>query len=94
MTGWTPDRRDLRESGEGIAARDRLLAREARYSRWDGSQSVPDLEADEILDALADDVRTGGDMGSARRRRVGRGACSGGQPVIPGRPCPPVRGPC
>jgi len=77
MTGWTPDRRDLRESGEGIAARDRLLAREARYSRWDGSQSVPDLEADEILDALADDVMAEGDMAAALRRLIERGWRSG-----------------
>ena len=77
MTGWTPDRRHLRESGEGIAARDRLLAREARYSRWDGSQSVPDLEADEILDALADDVMAEGDMAAALRRLIERGWRSG-----------------
>jgi len=24
-----------------------------RYSRWDGSQSVPDLDADEILSAIS-----------------------------------------
>jgi uncharacterized protein with von Willebrand factor type A (vWA) domain len=73
MTGWTPDRRHLREAGEGIAARERLLAREARYSRWDGSQSVPDLEADEILDALADDVMAEGDVEAALRRLIERG---------------------
>ena len=73
MTGWTPDRRDLRERGEGIAARERLLAREARYSRWDGSQAVPDLDADEILDELADDVMAEGDLGSALRRLMERG---------------------
>ena len=73
MTGWTPDRRDLRERGEGIAARERLLAREARYSRWDGSQAMPDLDADEILDELADDVMAEGDLGSALRRLMERG---------------------
>ena len=73
MTGWTPDRRDLRERGEGITARERLLAREARYSRWDGSQAVPDLDADEILDELADDVMAEGDLGSALRRLMERG---------------------
>ncbi|MDQ2965584.1 MAG: VWA domain-containing protein, partial [Chloroflexota bacterium] len=77
MTGWTPDRRDLREAGEGIAARDRLLARAARYSRWDGSQAVPDLEADEILDALADDVMAEGDIEAALRRLIERGWRSG-----------------
>jgi uncharacterized protein with von Willebrand factor type A (vWA) domain len=77
MTGWTPDRRDLREAGEGIGERERLLAREARYSRWDGSQSVPDLDADEILDALADDVMAEGDVESALRRLIERGWRSG-----------------
>jgi uncharacterized protein with von Willebrand factor type A (vWA) domain len=73
MTGWTPDRRDLREPGGGIAARDRLLARDARYSRWDGTQSVPDLDADDILEALADDVMAEGDLESALRRLIERG---------------------
>jgi uncharacterized protein with von Willebrand factor type A (vWA) domain len=72
MTGWTPDRRDLR-GGEGIAARDRLLADRARYSRWDGTQSLPDLDADEILDELADDVMAEGDIGAALRRLMDRG---------------------
>jgi uncharacterized protein with von Willebrand factor type A (vWA) domain len=72
MTGWTPDRRDLR-GGEGIAARERLLADRARYSRWDGSQSLPDLDPDEILDELADDVMAEGDIGAALRRLMDRG---------------------
>ena len=41
------------------------LARQARYSRWDGSQQVADLDADEILDALADDVMAEGDLAEA-----------------------------
>jgi uncharacterized protein with von Willebrand factor type A (vWA) domain len=77
MTGWTPDRRDLREAGEGIGARERLLARAARYSRWDGSQSIPDLDADEILDALAEDVMAEGDVEAALRRLIERGWRSG-----------------
>ena len=68
MTGWTPDRRDLR-GGEGIAARERLLAARARYSRWDGTQELPDLDADDILDELADDVMAEGDIGAALRQR-------------------------
>ena len=27
-----------------------------RYSRWDGSQNVPDFSADDVLDEIADDV--------------------------------------
>ena len=76
MTGWTPDRRDLR-GGEGIAARERLLAARARYSRWDGTQELPDLDADDILDELADDVMAEGDIGAALRRLMDRGMRSG-----------------
>jgi uncharacterized protein with von Willebrand factor type A (vWA) domain len=76
MTGWTPERRDLRGS-EGIAARARLLSDRARYSRWDGTQSLPNLDADEILDELADDVMADGDIESALRRLIDRGWRSG-----------------
>jgi uncharacterized protein with von Willebrand factor type A (vWA) domain len=73
MTGWTPDRRDLRDSGAGIAGRESGLARAARYRRWDGSQHLPDLDAAEILDALADDMMSEGDLGAALRRLMDRG---------------------
>ena len=43
--GFTPDRRDLRDSGTGIEPPDQVLARAARYSQWDGSQAIPDLAA-------------------------------------------------
>jgi len=72
MTGWTPDRRDLR-GGEGVASRERLLADRARYSRWDGTQELPNLDADDILDELADDVMAEGDIGAALRRLMERG---------------------
>jgi len=45
-----------------------------RYSRWDGSQSVPDLDADEILSAISDDLLADGDLWSALRRMYQRGA--------------------
>ncbi len=45
-----------------------------RYSRWDGSQSVPDLDADEILSAISDDLMADGDLWSALRRMYQRGA--------------------
>ncbi len=45
-----------------------------RYSRWDGSQAVPDLDADEILSAISDDLLADGDLWSALRRMYQRGA--------------------
>jgi uncharacterized protein with von Willebrand factor type A (vWA) domain len=50
-----------------------------RYSRWDGTQRLPDLAADEILDALSDDLMAEGDLGDALRRLFQRG-------LRPGRP--------
>jgi uncharacterized protein with von Willebrand factor type A (vWA) domain len=87
MTGYTPDPRDLGPAGsrtrDGVTRRHRgaegtsspgegLLAR-ARYSRWDGSQWVADLDAEEILDALADDMLAEGDLAEALRRLMERG---------------------
>ncbi len=73
MTSYVPDRRDL-DGGSAVgSARDPLLARAARYARWDGSQSIPALDADEIMDALADDVMAEGDLGEALRRLMERG---------------------
>jgi uncharacterized protein with von Willebrand factor type A (vWA) domain len=59
-------------AGGGATAAD-ALTRAARYSRWDGSQFVGDLDADEILDALADDVMAEGDVAEALRRLMERG---------------------
>jgi uncharacterized protein with von Willebrand factor type A (vWA) domain len=44
-----------------------------RYSRWDGSQAVPDLDADEVLSDIADDLLGHGDLPSALRRLLQRG---------------------
>ena len=33
----------------------------SRYSRWDGSQSLPDFDADDLLAAMADDLLADGD---------------------------------
>jgi uncharacterized protein with von Willebrand factor type A (vWA) domain len=73
MTAYSPDPRDLDASARGIEARDPLLARAARYARWDGTQSIPALDADEILDALADDIMAEGDLAEALRRLMDRG---------------------
>ncbi len=74
MTSYTPDPGHLGASGRRqSAAAEGTLARRARYSRWDGTQSIVDLEADEILDALAEDVMAEGDIGEALRRLIERG---------------------
>jgi len=45
----------------------------SRYSRWDGSQRPLDLDADEVLDALSDDLLAEGDLEAALRRLLRRG---------------------
>ena len=74
MTGLSGETYD---SGPG-----RPLGRSARfrYSRWDGTQRLPDLAADEILDALSDDLMAEGDLGDALRRLFQRGL----RPTRPG----------
>ncbi len=89
MTAYSPDPRDLGPERSGARGRARLgsgpspspspasaadaLARAARYSAWDGSQHIADLAADEILDALADDMMAEGDLAEALRRLMERG---------------------
>ena len=86
MTAYSPDPRDLGpERGftgpTGRAGPPRrtdtipaeALSRAARYSAWDGTQQVADLAAEEILDALADDVMAEGDLAEALRRLMDRG---------------------
>ncbi|MEA2548558.1 MAG: hypothetical protein QOE42_1156 [Chloroflexota bacterium] len=73
MTAYSPDPRDLEGTAASVAGRDPLLARAARYARWDGTQTVPGLDADEIMDALADDVMAEGDLAEALRRLIERG---------------------
>ena len=43
------------------------------YSRWDGTQSGFDLDADHIFDELADDLLYHGDLASALRRLMAEG---------------------
>jgi uncharacterized protein with von Willebrand factor type A (vWA) domain len=70
---YSPSRADLRDPRSELEGRDPLLVRAARFSRWDGTQAVPDLDAGEVLDALADDVMNEGDIGEALRRLLERG---------------------
>jgi uncharacterized protein with von Willebrand factor type A (vWA) domain len=39
-----------------------------RYSRWDGTQDIPPLDADELMEALSDDLIADGDLRSALQR--------------------------
>ncbi len=77
MTAYSPDPRHLGgrlpPDRRGDGPRDAPLARRARYSRWDGSQQLPDLDADEIMAALSDDVMAEGDLAEALRRLMERG---------------------
>jgi uncharacterized protein with von Willebrand factor type A (vWA) domain len=45
-----------------------------RYSRWDGSQNVPDLDADDLLSAMSDDLLADNDPWRALRRLFQQGA--------------------
>jgi len=45
----------------------------SRYSRWDGTQQIADLDADDVLRAISDDLLADGDLASALRRLFQRG---------------------
>ena len=49
------------------------LNRPFRYSRWDGTQRLEDLDAEEILDALSDDYLKHGDLRRALERMMREG---------------------
>jgi uncharacterized protein with von Willebrand factor type A (vWA) domain len=46
------------------------IARPFRYSRWDGTQRLDDLDAEDILDALSDDYLKYGDLRRALERMM------------------------
>ena len=50
-----------------------LLYRSYRYSRWDGSQQVFDLDADELMDRLSDELLKDGDLRQALRELLRNG---------------------
>jgi uncharacterized protein with von Willebrand factor type A (vWA) domain len=50
-----------------------------RYSRWDGSQRLDDLDAGDVLDALSDDLMNYGDLNAALQRLL-----RWGSPNMPG----------
>jgi uncharacterized protein with von Willebrand factor type A (vWA) domain len=44
-----------------------------RYSEWDGTQEIPGLDADEVLEALSDDLMNFGDLQHSMRNLLQRG---------------------
>ncbi|MCH8825599.1 MAG: VWA domain-containing protein [Chloroflexi bacterium] len=44
-----------------------------RYSRWDGSQQIFGIDEDDIMDSLADDILSSGDLNRALRNLMQRG---------------------
>jgi uncharacterized protein with von Willebrand factor type A (vWA) domain len=44
-----------------------------RYSRWDGTQNLPPFDADDVLEALGEDVLAEGDIRRALQRLMQRG---------------------
>ena len=42
--------------------------KDVRYSRWDGTQRLDALEAEELLGAMADELLSGGDLEDAMAR--------------------------
>ncbi|HRC61830.1 MAG TPA: VWA domain-containing protein [Dehalococcoidia bacterium] len=44
-----------------------------RYSEWDGTQEIPDLDASDVLEALSDDLMNFGDLQHALRNLMQRG---------------------
>jgi uncharacterized protein with von Willebrand factor type A (vWA) domain len=55
-----------------------------RYSRWDGTQRIDDLDADDLLAAMADDLTADGDIWNALRRLFQRGMRDPRGPQMPG----------
>jgi uncharacterized protein with von Willebrand factor type A (vWA) domain len=55
-----------------------------RYSRWDGSQALPDFDADDLLAAMADDLVADGDPRRALERLLRRGFRTRAGDQVPG----------
>src|SRR2546425_4925194 len=45
-----------------------------QYSRWDGTQNLDAVDADDVLDALSDDLMSYGDLSAALQRLYRWGA--------------------
>jgi uncharacterized protein with von Willebrand factor type A (vWA) domain len=56
----------------------------SRYSRWDGSQSLPDFDADDLLAAMGDDLVADGDPRRALERLLRQGFRTRDGEQVPG----------
>ena len=56
----------------------------SRYSRWDGSQSLPEFDADDLLAAMADDLVADGDLRRALERLLRQGFRTRDGEQVPG----------
>ena len=73
MAFLTPDPRHLDRSDARPDRRSTALPGRRAYRAWDGSQDLPDLTADELVDALSDEVLEHGDVEEALRQLMQRG---------------------
>ena len=55
-----------------------------RYSRWDGSQQIFGIDEDDIMDSLADDMLSNGDLNRALRNLMQRGVRDENGQQMPG----------
>ena len=44
-----------------------------RYSNWDGTQDIAAVDADDLMDAMADELTSHGDLNQALRNLMRRG---------------------
>ena len=49
------------------------MAMRYRYGEWDGTQNLPELGADDVLENLTDDLMNFGDLQHALRNLLQRG---------------------
>src|SRR5438067_1301741 len=70
MVAGGPQVRSEVQPGEGS----REIMRSYRYSRWDGSQDVEPFTAEDVMQEIAEDMLEDGDLKSALRRLMQRGA--------------------
>ncbi len=55
-----------------------------RYTRWDGTQPVDPFDADQIMDAISDDVLSDGDLNRALQKLFRWGSDNQDGPQMPG----------
>ena len=61
-----------------------MLYRTHRYSQWDGSQQIFELDADQLMDLLSEDILNHGDVMQALRDMIRQGPQSSDGQQMPG----------